>query len=163
MDYNCCSRIILIILIISFIFPVLNPVLWQFYAVALKYKLRNRSKEYKFFEGKNETALEWYKKLSCCNKLQFSYPHISATELCKPLKFQTYIIWSNRNHSLKYQRSTTFDCKDIEVWKSEFVAKTIPQFQGAYCSIAYRKSRNLFKSVLLAHSKLKQELRSFQS
>ena len=64
------------------------------------------------------------KELSCCNKLQLSNPHISATEWCKPLIFQTYIIWSNRNHSLKYQRYTTFGCKDIEIRKFEFVAKT---------------------------------------
>ena len=38
--------------------------------------------------------------------------------------FQTQIIWSNRIHSLKYLRSTTFGSKDIVIRKSEFVAKT---------------------------------------
>ena len=33
-------------------------------------------------------------------------------------------IWSNKIHRLKYQGSTTMGCKDIEIRKSEFVAKT---------------------------------------
>ena len=33
-------------------------------------------------------------------------------------------IWSNKIHRLKYQGSTTIGCKDIEIRKSEFVAKT---------------------------------------
>ena len=37
--------------------------------------------------------------------------------------FRTNIIWSNRIHSLKYLKSKTWDCKDIEVIKSEFMAK----------------------------------------
>jgi len=40
------------------------------------------------------------------------------------LIFQTWIILSNRIHSLKYLRSTTLGCKDIGIRKSEFVAKT---------------------------------------
>ena len=38
--------------------------------------------------------------------------------------FQTYIIWSNRTHSLKYEKSTTLKSKDIGIRKSSFVAKT---------------------------------------
>ena len=34
------------------------------------------------------------------------------------------IIWSDRIHSLKYQRSTTLGCIDKEIRKSEFVART---------------------------------------
>ena len=41
--------------------------------------------------------------------------------MVQPLIFQTLIIWSNIIHSLKYQRSTTLDRKDIEIRKSEFV------------------------------------------
>ena len=37
--------------------------------------------------------------------------------------FQT-IIWSNRTHSLKYQRYTALESKDIGIRKSEFVIKT---------------------------------------
>ena len=43
-----------------------------------------------------------------CNKSQFSNTYISTTLLCKPLIFQTSSVWYNRNHSLKYLRSTTF-------------------------------------------------------
>ena len=43
---------------------------------------------------------------------------------CKPLIFQTKMIWSIRIHSFKYLRSTTLGCKDIRSRKSEFVAKT---------------------------------------
>ena len=38
--------------------------------------------------------------------------------------FQTYIIFSDSIHSLKNQKSTTLGCNDIEIRKSEFVAKT---------------------------------------
>ena len=38
--------------------------------------------------------------------------------------FQTYIIWYNRIHCLKYLRSTTSGCKDIRIRKLEFVTKT---------------------------------------
>ena len=38
--------------------------------------------------------------------------------------FQTYIIWSNRIHSLKYLRSMTLESKDIRYNKADFVAKT---------------------------------------
>ena len=34
------------------------------------------------------------------------------------------MIWSDRIHNSKYQRSTTFGWKDIGIRKSEFVAKT---------------------------------------
>ena len=62
--------------------------------------------------------------MSLCHKFKFSNPHISATCWCKPLQFQTSIIWYNNIHSLKYLRSTTVGCKDIRIIKSEFVAKT---------------------------------------
>ena len=39
-----------------------------------------------------------------------------------PFIFQT--IWSNRIHSLKYEKSVTLVCTDISVKKSEFEAKT---------------------------------------
>ena len=38
--------------------------------------------------------------------------------MCKPLKFQTEIIWSNIIHSLNYW---TLGCKDIGFVKSEFM------------------------------------------
>ena len=64
------------------------------------------------------------KELSLCHKLRTSTTYIFAIRLCKPLIFQTMIIWSNTIHSLKYQRFTTLGCKDKGIRISEFVAKT---------------------------------------
>ena len=64
------------------------------------------------------------KGLSLWNKIKYSNLNIFRTRFCKPLIFQTQIIWSNRIHSLKYLRSATFGSKDIVIRKSEFVAKT---------------------------------------
>ena len=67
----------------------------------------------------------WFKGVdSLRHKLWFSNPYIFETQCRKPLLFQTYIIWSNRTHSLKYQRFTTLEFKDIGIGKSELVAKT---------------------------------------
>ena len=62
--------------------------------------------------------------MSLCNKVKYLNPNIFRTRCCKPLIFQTLIIWFNRIHSLKYLRSVTFGSKDIVTRKSEFVAKT---------------------------------------
>ena len=64
------------------------------------------------------------KELSLCHKLWIYNPYFFGTQYRKSLIFQTYIIWSNRIHSLKYLRSTTFGSKDVVIRKSEFVAKT---------------------------------------
>ena len=64
------------------------------------------------------------KELSFFHKLKCSNSYISVSGWFKPWRFQTYIIWSNRIHSLKYQRSLTLDWKDTGIGKSEFVAKT---------------------------------------
>jgi len=64
------------------------------------------------------------KELSLCHKLWIYNPYIFGTQCHKSLIFQTYIIWSNRIHTLKYLRSTTLESKDIEFRKAEFVAKT---------------------------------------
>ena len=76
-----------------------------------------RGKWVTFYTGKP-------KELSFCHKLEFSNPYIFATGWRKPLILQTYMIWSNRNHSLKYLRSMSLGCKDIGIGKSKFVAKT---------------------------------------
>ena len=57
------------------------------------------------------------KELSFYQKLKLSNPFIFTIWWCKPLIFQTYIIWSNRIHCLKYQRSKTLGSKDIEIRK----------------------------------------------
>ena len=64
------------------------------------------------------------KKLSLWNKIKYLNLNIFRTRCCKPLIFQTQIIWSYRIHSLKYLRSATFGSKDKVIGKLEFVAKT---------------------------------------
>ena len=51
--------------------------------------------------------------MSLCHKLKFSNPYIFANWWCKPLIFQTRVICPNRNHNLKYLRSTTLYCKEV--------------------------------------------------
>ena len=68
--------------------------------------------------------------MSPCHKFWFSNPYIFWPLCCKPLIFQTYIIWSNRSHSLKCQMSTKLDYKDMGIRKSEFVT-----FRNIYCVI----------------------------
>ena len=67
----------------------------------------------------------WSKKELCLwHKLWFYNPYIFGIQCRKSLIFQTYIIWSNRIHSLKYRRSiTTLESEDIGFRKAEFVAK----------------------------------------
>ena len=61
------------------------------------------------------------KELILCHKLWFSNPYIFETQCLKPLIFQTYVIWSNRSQSLKYQRFTTLESKDIGIRKSNLL------------------------------------------
>ena len=68
----------------------------------------------------NDTLL---KELSFCHKLKSSNPNIFSAWWCKALIFQTLIILSISINSLKYLRSSTLGYKDIEIRKSEFVAK----------------------------------------
>ena len=55
--------------------------------------------------------------MSLWNKLKYLNPNIFRTRCCKPLIFQTQIIWFNRIHSLKYLRYATLGSKDIVIWK----------------------------------------------
>ena len=64
------------------------------------------------------------KELSFCHKIKSSDPNIFATWWCKPVIFQTYIIVSTSINRLKNVRSKTLGYKDMEIRKSEFVAKT---------------------------------------
>ena len=64
------------------------------------------------------------KELSFWNKIKYVNLNIFRSRCCKPMIFQTQIIWSNRIHSLKYPRSATLGCKDTGIKNSEFVAKT---------------------------------------
>ena len=73
--------------------------------------------------------------------------YIFAIWWCKPLIFQTIIIWSKMIDSLKYLRSPTLKCKDIGKRKSEFVTKTQFIHLPNYPSVGFQKSR-LSKSFL---------------
>ena len=79
------------------------------------------------------------KEFTLCHKLWFSNPNIFGTQIRKPLIFQAYIIWSNKSHSLKFQRFTTLESKDIGIRKSEFVTKS----QFLYRSLIHK---NQFQS-----------------
>ena len=57
-------------------------------------------------------------KFSLGHKLKFSHPYIFATWWCKPLIFQTSIIWSTKIQTLKFLRSTTLGCRDIGIRKN---------------------------------------------
>ena len=63
-------------------------------------------------------------ELSFCHKLWIYNPYFFGTQCRTSLIFQTYIIWSNRIHILKYLRSTTLESKDTRARKVKFVAKT---------------------------------------
>ena len=75
-----------------------------------------KTKKYKREKGEKELSL-W-------NKIKYLNLNIFRSRCCKPLIFQTQIIWSNGIHNLNYLRSATFDSQDIVIRKSEFVAKT---------------------------------------
>ena len=64
------------------------------------------------------------KELSFCHKLWFSNSYNLATHSPRPLIFQTINSVRSNSLSLKYQRFTPSGCKDIEVRKCDFVAKT---------------------------------------
>ena len=65
-----------------------------------------------------------WKELSLCLKFWFSNPNIFGFQRRKPLIFQTMTFVRSNNISLKYQKFTTLGSKDIEIRKTEFVAKT---------------------------------------
>ena len=74
------------------------------------------------------------------------FNNIFRIQYCKPLIFQTQIIWFNKIYELKYLRSATFGSKDIVIIKSEFVAKT----QFLFCSLKnwnYSETKFLFWPV----------------
>ena len=64
------------------------------------------------------------KELSFCHKLLFSNHYIFGTQYCRPLIFQTLNYVRSNNHSLKYQRLTSLDRRNIGIRLFEFVAKT---------------------------------------
>ena len=87
------------------------------------------------------------KELSLWNKIKYLNLNIFRIRCCKPLMFQTHIIWSNRIHSLKYLRTASFGSRDIVIRKSEFVAKT--QFLYKYvCRFRFKNVHNLLKNIL---------------
>ena len=93
---------------------IMKPETWNM-------KPKPRSWDLLTIKSELENFKYFKKELSLCHKLKFSNPYIFTTGWRRPLIFQTYIIWSNRIHSLKYLRSTTLGCKDIRIRKFEFV------------------------------------------
>ena len=75
--------------------------------------------------------MKW-KELTLCHKLWFSNPNICGTRCRKPWIFQTYIFWSNKSHSLKFQRFKKLESKDIGIRKSEFVANSQILYTNIY-------------------------------
>ena len=70
------------------------------------------------------------------------------------LIFQTYVIWSNRSHSLKHQRYTTLESKDIVIRKSEFVTTT----QFLYPKLLIRLCDLLARLVLILHTSTRKAI-----
>ena len=71
------------------------------------------------------------KELSFCHTLYFS--NIFTTQCRRPLIFQTMNSVRPNNLSLKYQRFTSSDCKDIGIRQLEFVKNNsapLFSFQG---------------------------------
>ena len=102
----------------DFCMPQFNDIRWSFFYLFLKIlSLTQMHLSVSFYNV-------YSKELSPCHKLWFYNPYIFGTHWRKPLIFQTYIIRSNRSHSLKCQMSTTLDSKDKGIRKSEFVTKT---------------------------------------
>ena len=89
---------------------------------------------------------KYLKESSLWNKIKYLNLNIFRTRCCKPLIFQTQIIWSNRIHSLKYLRYATFDSKDIVIRKSEFAAKT--QFLFPWSQLRKKRTYLLLDAFL---------------
>ena len=70
--------------------------------------------------GVSNSAKEDIFTFHFCHKFWNYNPYIFAIWWCKPLIFQTIILWN----SLKYLRSPTLNCIGIGTRKSEFSAKT---------------------------------------
>ena len=64
------------------------------------------------------------KDLSFCHQFKFLNPHIFATQCRSYLKFLTINSVRPNSLSLKYQRFAPSYCKDIDIKKFEFAAKT---------------------------------------
>ena len=83
-----------------------------------------RYRDYKFLACGTD-SIHLTKEMSLCNKLKFSNSYIFASWWCKPIIFQTYVIRSNRIHSLKKQMSTTSGCKDTRIKKLSLLQELI--------------------------------------
>jgi len=85
------------------------------YSSELQKKTKAKPRRWDFLK-----SMQPWKELSLWNKIKYLNLNIFRTRCCKPLIFQTQIIWSTRIHSLKYLRSATFGSKDVVISKSEF-------------------------------------------
>ena len=88
------------------------------------------------------------KELSFCRKLYFSKLYIFATQSRRPLMFQTMNSVMPNNLSLKYQRFTSSDCKDIGINQFEFLTKTQLLWSFNLVRKVYKKLVATSKSML---------------
>ena len=83
------------------------------------------------------------KELSFCHKLKYSYPYIFSTHGHRPQIFQTINSVGSINLSLKHHGFTLSGCRDIEIKKFEFVAKTQVLYQTWFMCNKYSNFRSL--------------------
>ena len=90
----------------------------------------------RFFSHQRQTVLLLFEELSLCHDIKYSNAYIFATWWCKPLIFQTQIIWSKRIHSLNSNlKYSKLDSKDMEIRILEFVANTQFLYDRVYLQI----------------------------
>ena len=65
----------------------------------------------------------FHSESNCVDVANFIIP-ISLKPDGQNFKYFKHIMWANIIYSLKYLRSMTLGCKDIEIKKPEFVTKT---------------------------------------
>ena len=83
--------------------------------------------------------------MSLWHKLWFSNLYIFSTQYRRSQTFQTMNSSRSKNLSLKYQRFLPSSLKDIEMGKSEFVAKT--QFLSVKQCISFYKNKFKIKGI----------------
>ena len=121
----------------------------------LSFCLKELSLCHKLWFSNPATSLQsdTVKELSFCHKLWFSYPYIFAFQCRRPKIFQTMNYFRSNNDSLKYYRLKPSCCKEIAIWKSEFLAKpqflsTSALFQGLFDLETAIKMRQVHKRFI---------------
>ena len=96
------------------------------------------------------------KKLSLWDKIKYLNFNIFGTWCCKPLIFETQIIWSNRIHSLKYLRSATqfpisnhIKSYKIRLFRTSYNQTPIPKwiYKVKQCAAQSRRENTCFPDL----------------